>query len=882
MKRRKFKMGNYQYKVSIIVPVYNVSEYLRECLDSLLAQSMNKTEMEILLINDGSTDDSLEICKEYAEEHKVFKVFSKENEGLSATRNFGIKCAKGKYMMYIDSDDMFAPNTVEAVTTFFDKHYDEVDLVTYLDQPYKFGKKMQVHYRYQYIKKSGVYSLQDFPYISQTRVNICVKNRIGNNPLFDTTPGFRLEDQEYCSKVLRDKLKIGFCEDGEYLYNRSNDSSIVANYFYAYYIFESSLAYFERLFQEFDGDVSKYYQAMYLNDLIWKHNENKLYPYHYDNEKFEHAMARIIQLLNRVDSDVIVNHPKLDNFQKQYWLKLKSNAAPMIVADVNGAKLYVDGKAIYQREKFELIMHKVRINKKQMRFLAFVKSPIYTHLEEKANIYVVENDDLKNKRLLDVFESVHSYYKSETKTCTFYAFSYRCDTTKINRFKFLIELDGYYYDTTFWCMPVAVFKNSMDSYVRDDVKITLTDNELFLTQMEKEDVLEFELEQTEKFIKNEMVYTLRTDCLMYRQEHRVWLYYDLYTVKKDNGYYQFVNDIKHNDGIERYYIYDRDLSEIETLFLTTHKIQLVKFGSTIHKVLYLSAEKILTAYYGFSTISPFATEDKEKDYLDIIKFEVIYLQHGVLHANFITKNHVERCRSEKIVISSHFEKENLMSNYAYEEDDLICTGMSRYDYIDKHKESENRILFAPSWRSYLTFAQTASKWEVQTKKIKSSDYYKGFMNFLESKELHDLLEKNDLHIDFKLHPIIQSADDLFQIENSRIHIVVEDVIIENYKIFITDFSSYTFDYAYLNRPVIYFVPDYEQFKSGMHHYRELDLPFDKAFGNLCLNAEDTTTELEKIIKNQFEPEKLFADRMKNFYFDFENCAESLYQYLINE
>ena len=76
-------MKNFEYKVSVIVPVYNVSEYLEECLDSLLAQTMSKEEMEILLINDGSTDNSFEICQKYAEENSVFKLFSKENEGAN-------------------------------------------------------------------------------------------------------------------------------------------------------------------------------------------------------------------------------------------------------------------------------------------------------------------------------------------------------------------------------------------------------------------------------------------------------------------------------------------------------------------------------------------------------------------------------------------------------------------------------------------------------------------------------------------------------------------------------------------------------------------------------------------------------------------------------
>ena len=167
---------DFQYKVTVIVPVYNVEQYLRNCLDSLVAQTIDHSQMEVLLINDGSTDNSLEICYEYAQSYFMFKVFSKENEGLSATRNYGIKRAQGKYMMYLDSDDTFAPETVKSVTDFFDTVYDEVDLVTYLDQRYKNGVKLNVHFRYKYLTKSGVYDLNDMPYITQTRVSVCVKN----------------------------------------------------------------------------------------------------------------------------------------------------------------------------------------------------------------------------------------------------------------------------------------------------------------------------------------------------------------------------------------------------------------------------------------------------------------------------------------------------------------------------------------------------------------------------------------------------------------------------------------------------------------------------------------------------------------------------------
>lgn len=872
-------MKNFKYKVSIIVPVYNVSEYLEGCLDSLLAQTMNKEDMEILLINDGSTDNSFEICQRYAEENNVFKLFSKENEGLSATRNFGIKHAQGKYMMYIDSDDTFSPDTVKEVTSFFDKHYNEVDLVTYLDQPYKFGEKMTPHYRYKYMPRSGVYDLNKLPYISQTRVNICVKN-MEENYYFDTTPGFRLEDQEYCSKVLKRTQKIGYCEKGEYQYNRSNDGSIVANYFYAYYIFESSLAYFERLFDEFEGEVPKYYQAMFMNDLQWKHNENKLYPYHYDKSEFENAMGRIKKMLSRVDADIIYNHPQLDNFNKHYWLNMKPNAHAMVVADDDGVSIYIDGERIYNRVNFELIMHKLRVNGNDLKFMAFVKTPVYTYLPDKAKVLVVENDNYDEARELETFESVHSYYKSETKTCNFYAFYYHCDVTQVKSFKFFVRFDGIDYDTNYWCMPVAVFNKDIPSYVRGNVRLTLNGNVVEIEQLSSEEIEEFELERNEFYVNQRTEYELRRDSMEYRKNHRVWLYYDLYTVEKDNGYYQFVNDFRHDDGIERYYVYDREFSEIEHLFTKEQKKYLVRYGSVMHKLLYVSAEKLLTAFYGFSTISPFESEAEEGKYLDIIKAQTIYLQHGVLHANLKTKNHAERCRADKIVVSSQFEKDNYIKNYGYEAEDLICTGMARYDHIDRKKKSKNKILFAPSWRQYLTIVQSGAKWDLLESKLLKSDYYNKFMEFLSSKRLHKLLEDNDLYLDVKLHPIIKDAKNLFNIENERISLASETVELEDYKIFITDFSSFVFDFVYLNRPILYFVPDMDQFKSGMNHYRELDLPFEDAFGRLVLEAAEAVDEVEHIINNDYKPESLYKSRMDGFFYEKDNYAEALYDYLM--
>ena len=113
-----------QPAVSVIVPVYNVEKYLRECLDSIVAQTL--TDLEILLINDGSTDGSLEILKEYAKKDGRIKVIDKPNEGYGKTMNRGIEMATGEYIGIVESDDWIEPDMYETLYSIAKTHNVEV------------------------------------------------------------------------------------------------------------------------------------------------------------------------------------------------------------------------------------------------------------------------------------------------------------------------------------------------------------------------------------------------------------------------------------------------------------------------------------------------------------------------------------------------------------------------------------------------------------------------------------------------------------------------------------------------------------------------------------------------------------------------------------
>ena len=110
--------------ISVIVPVYNVEEYLEECLTSIQHQTF--TDIEVILVNDGSTDRSKEICERYCQQDSRFKLINQKNQGLSVARNRGVKESIGEYIMFVDSDDVVKENIVEVLLSYLKE---DVDLV---------------------------------------------------------------------------------------------------------------------------------------------------------------------------------------------------------------------------------------------------------------------------------------------------------------------------------------------------------------------------------------------------------------------------------------------------------------------------------------------------------------------------------------------------------------------------------------------------------------------------------------------------------------------------------------------------------------------------------------------------------------------------------
>ena len=140
--------------VTLIIPIYNAERYLRRCLDSVVEQTY--ADMEVLLMNDGSKDGSLAICREYEEKDLRFRVIDKENTGVSDTRNKAIQLARGTYLQFLDSDDWLTPDATESLAEA--ARADDCDLV--VADFYRVNGKRYVEKKH--IKKTHVMTREEF------------------------------------------------------------------------------------------------------------------------------------------------------------------------------------------------------------------------------------------------------------------------------------------------------------------------------------------------------------------------------------------------------------------------------------------------------------------------------------------------------------------------------------------------------------------------------------------------------------------------------------------------------------------------------------------------------------------------------------------------
>lgn len=212
-------------KLSIIIPIYNVENTLRRCLDSVISQNID--DCEIILIDDGSTDKSGIIADEYAYKHPSITIYHKVNGGLSDARNYGLDRMNGDYVTFVDSDDELSPNTLETLLNILHNN-PEYDILEYsvLQNP---GKQDETFidlgnhnypYALDWLMTNGTRHCWMCNKIFKS--NLFINLRFPDNIL-------RFEDMWMMNKLLDLNPHIATTSQGEYRYYRNNNGLMASN-----------------------------------------------------------------------------------------------------------------------------------------------------------------------------------------------------------------------------------------------------------------------------------------------------------------------------------------------------------------------------------------------------------------------------------------------------------------------------------------------------------------------------------------------------------------------------------------------------------------------------------------------------------------------------
>lgn len=217
-------------KISVIIPVYNTELYLKECLDSVINQTLK--EIEIICINDGSTDNSSEILKEYQEKDNRIVVISQKNKGPGITRNKGIKIAKGEYIICLDSDDFYYKK--DGLEKLYNRIKIDKSEILFFDIVLKYNRKKEIKIKTSRLEEYKNYSSKEIydKYVLKESINSSNCNKLFKRNLFDYinyTPNIYFEDGELLLRLLSLNIKISKLND-YILCTRERENSITTSF----------------------------------------------------------------------------------------------------------------------------------------------------------------------------------------------------------------------------------------------------------------------------------------------------------------------------------------------------------------------------------------------------------------------------------------------------------------------------------------------------------------------------------------------------------------------------------------------------------------------------------------------------------------------------
>ncbi len=312
------------FTFSIIMAVYDTQDYLDEAIGSVLNQDFDfKKHVQLILVDDGSNDDSYDVCLKYQKKYPENIVLAKsEHRGPAGARNVGLEYATGEFVNFLDSDDKLSLNVLSEVYAFFNEF--RTDLVT-IPIEY-FGAKSGNQYMNYRFTKTGLIDLNERFDCPQMSVSTSFIRKEAIDDIRFNEKLANGEDLLFVNKILLSKLNYGVLNTAKYHYRKRDDStSLMDNSFLSAEFFTDKLkgCYMELIDYclKLKGNVFKFIQYVIVQDLHGSIRSSGFNKYVKDKEEFHDCLEYI---LSYIEEDIILSQRKLDEHAKSFLIFFKS------------------------------------------------------------------------------------------------------------------------------------------------------------------------------------------------------------------------------------------------------------------------------------------------------------------------------------------------------------------------------------------------------------------------------------------------------------------------------------------------------------------------------------------------------------------------------
>ena len=861
------------YDFSVVTAVYNAKEFLKETVESLIKQDFGFSRVQLILVDDGSKDESGKICDAYAARHPDnIEVIHKENGGVSSARNAGLERVRGKYVSFLDADDLLSADAMTKVFALFEAH-PETDVVS-LPMFFFDGETGPHLLNFKYEKGTRVIDLIKEPNHPQLAVTSAfVRAEALKGRSFDTGLSYA-EDAKLLQSVLLEKQTLGVVADAVHHYRRRStgeasaiQKSTQSPKWYHPYLTRFCLDTI-RTCTERTGCVPRFVQYTLAYDLQWRIRQQHIPSTLFDADE-KAAYKRLLRTVySYIDDDVIAAQTHLMPRHNGFALYFKNGFVPDAFAEACEDPLKFeffkvhDGTATFECSFLKLtgtkdlsVRYSVEANGVRYDGELADHRRTLTLLDEPAarrfgyTFRVPLPDDKTPLSIRVMRETDNGSKPAETVVCgQFFPVSERYGHA-------YAEIGG----------RILTIQNGV---------LTLSERKRGGRFMREVRFLKELWSRNGTGERHAVMGRLVYAVLKPLQRKPRWLISDRAAVAGDNGEAMFRYLCARKKKPAKLYF---AVSKHSPDYRALKKIgRVVDTKSFRHKLLFLLSDLNISSHADSDVVTQFSHYDEP--YRDIeSRIRFVFLQHGVTKDDLSGWLNRFNCNIAGLVTAARPEAQSFRDYaYLYPDDAIWLTGFPRFDRL--YHDEKRCITVMPTWRhAWSTAADPKTGVRGLRDGFEDGTYFRFYNRLLNDRRLLSAAEKNGYTVRFLPHPTLQPHIGRFK-QNPAVTFLhastpYRQVFAES-DLVLTDYSSVAFDFAYLRKPVIYTQFDRDEFFSGEHVYEKGYFDYDRdGFGEVETEYEATVDRLIEYMENGCRLKDEYRARIDRFFAfnDRENC-----------